>query len=277
MNRIHPTAIIDPKAELETDIEIGPYAVIDANVRLGKGCKVGPHVYITGKTTIGSDNQFFHGCTIGEAPQDIGFTTESHSSLNIGTANVFREHSQVHCSSLEQGTNIGNHNYVMSLAHIPHDVQMGNHVLLIQGCILGGHCIIEDYAYISACVAIHPYIRIGAHAIIGGVTGVVQDVPPYITAQGNRAMAHGLNSIGMKRAGFSPELRKAIKESYNILYIEETSVRMATKRIRQELLLEKYTNQTEICEILEYFVGFIENSKRGIVSAQSQKKAKTKD
>lgn len=270
MRNIHPTAIVDPKAEIDENVKIGPYCVIDAGVRLGKSCSLDSHVRIKGQTTIGPDNQFFHACIVGELPQDMSFQKGSHSSLTMGEGNVVREYAQIHSSTLEKGTLIGDHNFIMSLAHIAHDVRIGDHNIIVQGAILGGHSLLEDYVYISALTALHPQVKVGSYAIIGGISGVAQDVPPYVMAQGERAVAHGLNSLGMRRAHFSPELRKVIKQAYKILFIEETSVRKGLDRIQKEIM-EKYKTDSEEFSRIKHFVNFIKSSKRGIISAKKEK------
>ena len=158
----------------------------------------------------------------------------------------------------------------MALSHIPHDVQMGDHNIIVQGAMLGGHCIVEDHVYISALCAVHPHVRIGSYAILGGVSGVVQDVPPYVMAQGERATAHGLNSVGLRRADFNAELRKAIKETYKAFFIEETSVSKGLVRIREKVL-SKYKSGSEEFAKIQAFIGFIEKSDRGIISAKKKK------
>ena len=276
MSKSHPTAIIDPKAQVDEDVEIGPYCVIDGGVRLSKGCRLDSHVRIKGQTIIGPNNQFFHACTIGESPQDLSFKQGSHSSLRLGEGNVIREHAQIHCSTTEKGTVIGNYNYIMSLGHIAHDAHLGDHNVIVQGAIVGGHCIVEDHTYIGGSAALHPYAKVGSYAILGGLSGAVQDIPPYIMGKGHVTTAYGLNSIGMRRANFSVESRKAIKEAYKILFLEGSSVSKGAARIKKELM-EKYKADSEEFLRIKHFVDFFENSKRGIISAASREKKSSTD
>ena len=269
MSNIHLTAIIDSKAEIDKDVEIGPYCVIDGGVSIAKACRLDSHVRIKGRTSIGPNNQFFHSCTVGEAPQDISFKDGPHSTLSLGEGNVIREHAQIHCSTLEQGTVIGNHNYIMSLAHVAHDAHVGDHNILVQGSIIGGHCTIEDHVYIGGLAGMHPYVRIGSYAIIAGLSGVRRDVPPYVMAEGARCLAYGLNSLGMRRANFSIELRKAIKRAYKILF-EGSSIPKGIARIKKELM-GIYKADSEEFSRIKHFVDFIENSKRSIISAKKSK------
>ena len=270
MNKIHPTAIVDPKAEIGEDVEIGPYCVIDGGVRLGKGCRLDTQVRIKGRTTIGPNNQFFHSCIVGELPQDIGFEDAPHSTLRIGEGNTIREYVQIHASTLEKGTIIGNHNFIMSLSHIAHDVEMGDHNILVQACIMGGHSLIEDHVYLGGACGLHPHIRVGSHAIIGGMTTVIQDVPPYlmVVSESRSCVVEGVNSIGMRRANFSVESRKAIKRAYKTLFVEGVSVPKGLASIRKELL-EKYDPNSEEYLKIKHFIEFSENSKRGITSGRA--------
>ena len=266
MSKIHSTAIIDPKAEIEESVEIGPYCVIDGGVRIAKGCRLDTHVRIKGRTTIGPNNQFFHSCTIGELPQDISFKDGSHSTLHIGEGNTIREHVQIHSSSLEKGTHIGDHNLCMSLSHIAHDAQIGKHNIIVQGSIIGGHCLIEDHVYIGGMSGLHPYVRVGAHAILGGYSEAVQDIPPYAMAKGYRCTIYGLNSIGLRRANFSPELRKEIKKAYKILFTEELSIHKGIDRVEKELMQEYKTDSEKFLKIKD-LLDFIRDSKQGISSS----------
>ena len=274
MNKIHPTAILSKKVELDSDIEIGPYCVIDDGVKIGKGSRLDTHVRIKGKTTIGEYNQFFHSCIVGETPQDSSYKNSEFSKLEIGCHNIFREFSQIHTSTTKEGTIVGNHNFVMGCVHIGHDVKIANHNLLIQGAAIGGHAVLADHVYLSALVAVHQHCHIGKHVIVGGMSAVTQDIPPFIMATGNYALARGVNSLGLRRAGISSTTRKEIKKAFKILYLKNTSHKLALQCIRKEILAHLSPNSEEYNSI-EYLVNFIENTKRGIISSGFKKNTPT--
>src|SRR5512139_3202159 len=203
---IHPTAIIDPKAEIGEEVEIGPYSVIEKDVFIDEGTKIGPHVVIREGTHIGKRCQISQFASIGEAPQAVAYKGE-RTSLFIGDHNIIREFVTLHRGTVKGGgrTVIGNENFIMAYSHVAHDCQIGNQVVMANGATLAGHILIEDYAIIGGLVAIHQFCRVGAFAIIGGLSGVLLDIPPYTKAQGDRARLFGLNTVGLKRANFSEE------------------------------------------------------------------------
>jgi UDP-N-acetylglucosamine acyltransferase len=254
---IHPTAIIDPKAEIEKDVEIGPYSVIEENVFIDEGTKIGPHVVIRHGTQIGKRCQISQFASIGEAPQFSGYKGEK-TFLQIGDNNVIREFVTLHRGTVKGGgkTVIGNENFIMAYSHVAHDCQIGNQVVMANGATLAGHILIEDFAIIGGLSAIHQFCRVGAYAIIGGLSGVLMDIPPYTKAQGDRAKLFGLNTVGLKRANFSEETLKALKKAYRIIF-------------RSGLTLEKAVRQVGEDEIahtpeVRHFLQFIQGSKRGI-------------
>ena len=272
--QIHPTAIVHPKAKLDHGVEVGAYAIIGAHVALGANCWVDAHVQLKGRLKAGADNRFHHSCLIGGEPQDLSFQDSEHSTVSIGNNNVFHEFCQVHRSTSERGTKIGNHNFIMSLSHIAHDVHLGNHNILVQGAILGGHASIEDYTYLSAITAIHQHVRIGSCVTIGAISGIAQDIPPYALAQGERALIYGLNAIGLRRMGVAANARKALKQAYQILFRDEVSMPKGVQRVASEIA-PQYASDAEATERLQHLITFIKNSKRGISSAtrKSQKKS----
>jgi UDP-N-acetylglucosamine acyltransferase len=196
---IHPTAIVHPRAKLDSTVQVGPCAVIDEGVELGPGCIIGPHAYLTGLTTIGTGNRFFAGCVIGEGPQDLKYKGEP-TRLQIGDHNVFREHSTVHRSSkVEEATTIGSHNLLMHHSHVAHNGMLGNYVILGGGALLAGHVSIADRAVISGNCLVHQFTRIGTMALMQGGSAISKDLPPYTIARGDNGIC-GLNIIGLRRA-----------------------------------------------------------------------------
>ena len=197
---IHPTAIIDPKAEINEGVEIGPYSVIEKNVLIDKGTKIGPHVVIREGTQIGQACQIFQFASIGESPQAFFYKGEK-TSLIIGDHNVLREFVTFHRGTVKGGgkTAIGNDNYFMAYAHVAHDCNIGNQVVLANGATLGGHILVEDHAIIGGLAAVHQFCRIGAHAILSGLPGVAQVVLPYMLGTVSRARLYGLSTVRLKR------------------------------------------------------------------------------
>ncbi|MBM4308212.1 MAG: acyl-ACP--UDP-N-acetylglucosamine O-acyltransferase [Deltaproteobacteria bacterium] len=254
---IHPTAIVDPKAEVNAGVEIGPYSIIEKDVRIGEGSRIGPHVVIRQGTTIGKRCRIFQFSSIGEAPQAVAYKGEP-TSLIIGDDNIMRESVTFHRGTVKGGgkTVIGDRNFFMAYSHVAHDCQIGNQVVLANGATLAGHILIEDFAVIGGLAAVHQFCRIGAHAFISGLTGVVLDIPPYMLAAGSRAKLFGLNAVGLKRQNFREETIRALKTTYRIIF-------------RSGLTLEKAIKKVEESEIyripeVEHLLRFIQQTKRGI-------------
>jgi len=230
---IHPTAIIDPKAQLDPSVEVGPYAVIDANVSLGPGCRVGPHVYLTGHTRIGSNNRFYAGCVVGEAPQDVKYNDEP-TELRMGDNNLVREGATVHRSAkVGEATIIGSNNFLMVNSHIGHNVILGNHVILANGALLAGHVEVGDRVFISGNCLVHQFVRVGTLAIMQGGSAISRDLPPYTVARWGNGMC-GLNAIGLRRAGLSAAERLELKTLYHKLFRTEENLSAAVDQARQE-------------------------------------------
>lgn len=214
---IHSSAIIHPKAELDSTVRVGPYAVIDEGVRLGSHCIVGPHVYLTGNSVIGEHNQFFAGCVIGEAPQDLKYRG-APTALSVGAHNVFREHVTVHRSARTgEETAVGSHNFLMAHCHVGHNCRVGDHVIIANGALLGGHVTLDDRAFISGNCLVHQFVRVGTLALMQGGAGISKDLPPYTVARGNNGIC-GLNTVGLRRAGFTPAQRLELKQLYRALF-----------------------------------------------------------
>ncbi|NWF92541.1 MAG: acyl-ACP--UDP-N-acetylglucosamine O-acyltransferase [Syntrophaceae bacterium] len=254
---IHPTAIIDPEAEISEGVEIGPYAVIEKGVSIGKGTKIGPHVVIREGTVIGKNCQIFQFSSIGEAPQAFAYKGEK-TSLLIGNGNIIREYVTLHRGTPSGGgrTVVGDGNYFMAYSHVAHDCQIGNYVVLANGATLAGHIRIEDYAIIGGLSAVHQFCQIGTHAFISGLTGVTLDIPPYMLAAGSRAKLFGLNMVGLKRHHFSEETVKTLKKAYRIIFRSGLTLEKAMKQIAEDRIAQSPE--------VQHLVSFIQHSKRGI-------------
>jgi len=254
---IHPTAIVDIKAEIGIGVEIGAYSVIEKGVLIDQGTKVGPHVVIREGTQVGKKCQIFQFASIGEAPQAVAYRGEK-TSLMMGDRNIVREFVTLHRGTIKGGgkTVIGDDNFFMAYAHVAHDCQIGNQVVMANGATLAGHIMIEDYATIGGLSAVHQFCQIGTHAFVSGLTGVSLDIPPFMLASGSRAKLFGLNLVGLKRHHFSDETLKALKKAYRIIF-------------RSGLTLEKAMRQLEEDKIfqtpeIQHLLDFIRHSKRGI-------------
>jgi len=254
---IHPAALIDPKAEISEGVEIGPYSVIEKDVSVGEGTRIGPHVVIREGTQIGKGCQIFQFASIGEAPQFLGYKGEK-TSLQIGNHNVIREFATLHRGTVKGGgrTVIGNDNFFMAYSHVAHDCQIGNQVVMANGATLGGHILIEDHAIIGGLAAVHQFCRIGAHAILSGLTGVSQDVPPYMLAAGSRAKLYGLNTVGLKRHQFSEQTIRALKKAYRIIFRSGLTLEKAVKAVEED--------DISLIPEVRHLLDFIQHSKRGI-------------
>lgn len=219
MTRIHPTALVDAKAELAADVTVGPYTVIGPHVRVGAGTTIGAHCVVEGHTTIGQGNRFFQFASIGAEPQDMKYRGEP-TQLLIGDRNTFREFVTVNTGTAQDEgiTRVGNDNWVMAYVHIAHDVRLGNHTILANNATLAGHVHVGDWAVIGGLSGVHQFVKIGAHAMIGFQAHVAQDVPPFITADGHPLAARAVNLTGLKRRDFSDARIAAIRQMHKLLY-----------------------------------------------------------
>jgi UDP-N-acetylglucosamine acyltransferase len=232
---IHPTAIIHPKAELDSTVRIGAYAVIDEGVKIGAHCSIGCHAYLTGNTVIGEHNQFFAGCVMGEAPQDLKYRG-APTGLRIGHHNVFREHVTVHRSARSgEETTIGSHNFLMAHCHVAHNCWIGDHIIIANGALLGGHVTVADRAFISGNCLVHQFVRVGTLAIMQGGSAISKDLPPYTVARGDNGMS-GLNTVGLRRAGVPPAERLELKQLYHLLFRSGTKLSAAVDEGRNRFL-----------------------------------------
>jgi len=257
MTQIHRTAVIEEGAKLDEGVEIGPFTVIGPEVHIGARTVVGPHCVIQGDTVIGSDNRFHQAVSVGDVPQDLKFSGEP-SKVRIGNHNTVREFVTIHKGTKgdQMVTTLGDHNLLMVGAHMAHDVQVGNHCILANNVALAGHVWVDDYAIIGGLSAVHQFVRIGAHAMVGGASAVANDVPPFLTVLGNRAVAQGLNLVGLRRRKFPRETINAIRDAFEILYRSQLPQAEALERVRQEL--------PDLPEI-RTFLTFLDASTRGIV------------
>lgn len=250
---IHPTAIVHPDAELDPSVQIGPYAVIDAAVQIGPQCVLGPHVVILGRTLIGARNRFHAGCVIGDAPQDLKYRGEP-TCLRIGDDNVFREHVTVHRSNQpDQETVIGSNNYFMQHAHVAHNCRIGNHTIIAGGALLAGHVEVQDRAFVSGNCLVHQFCRVGTLAMMQGGSAISKDLPPFTVALRENEIC-GLNLVGLRRAGFTPEQRLELKRLYYALFRSGQNLRTAVAAARQ----------TFTSPAARLMLDFIAESRRGV-------------
>lgn len=256
MTRIHPTAIVHPEAQLHETVEVGPYAVIGPQVRIGAGSRVGPHAVIEGDTAIGERTRVFQFASVGAIPQDLKYAGEA-TSLVIGDDNQIREFTTLHIGTAAGGgvTRIGNGNLFMAYTHVAHDCQIGSHCVLANCATLAGHVEVGDHVIFGGLSAVHQFTRIGVHAFIAGGSMVGMDVPPFCTAQGDRAELAGLNTVGLKRHGFTDEQVGNIKDAYKILFRSKLGLNEAISKLKAE-----YGGKPEVDVMLR----FVESSSRGL-------------
>ena len=262
---IHPTAVVDPKAELDSSVIVGPYAVIDAGVCIDAGTRVEPHAVISGPTKIGKRNLISSFATVGGAPQDLSYKGEP-TELIIGDDNQIREYASIHRGTPHGPgkTIIGNSNLLMAYTHVAHDCKIGNHVILANVATLAGHVEVGDRASIGGLVAIHQFCRIGSFSYIGGVSGISLDVPPFVILAGtrNRTRISGINKIGLKRNGFSRETINNLEAAFKIIF---RSPNLLLKDALEQARTE-FGECSEVTQLIEFF----ENSKRGVVKRTTE-------
>ena len=232
MPQIHPTALIDPRAELDSSVEVGPYAVIGPRVRIGAGTVVGAHCVIDGHTTLGRDNRIFPFASIGGAPQDKKYAGEP-TRLSIGDGNTIREYVTINTGTVqdEGETRLGDDNWIMAYVHIAHDCRLGSHIILANAVQLAGHVHLGDWVFLGGLTGVHQFVRVGAHAMTAFQTRLAQDLPPFVTAGGNPAEAQSINAEGLRRRGFSAERITLIKQMYRLLYRKGLTLDAAREQI----------------------------------------------
>lgn len=255
---IHPTAVIDPSASLDTDVEVGPFAIVGKQVRIGKGTKIGAHAIIGDWTELGEDNTVFHQSSVGAPPQDLKYRGEE-TWTRIGNNNMIREFATIHRGTVtgHAETRVGDNNLFMAYSHVAHDCVVGNNVVMANVATLAGHVTVQDYVILGGLVAVHQFATIGAHAMIGGGTLIGLDIPPYMIATSGKrdAKLRGLNQIGLKRRGFSDEAIANLKKAYKALFMAGLKQDAAITRIRSEI---------QGCPEVDNLLTFIEQSQRGI-------------
>jgi UDP-N-acetylglucosamine acyltransferase len=253
---IHPTAVVHPGARLSEGVEVGAYSVIGEHVSVGKGTRIASHVLVEGWTTIGERNHIFPFSSIGTPPQDIGYKNEE-TYLLIGNDNVIRECATIHRATTKEdrSTVIGNGNFLMAYSHVAHDCKLGNGIIMANSAALGGHITIGDFAILGGIVGVHQFVRIGSYAMVGGQSAISQDIPPYVSAAGNRAQLYGLNLVGLKRRGFSDDTIANLKKAYKIIF---------RSALTQDDALKKAADELGSCPECMHLVDFMKSSKRGV-------------
>lgn len=250
MSQIHPSSIIDPNAKIGKDVKIGPFCIVGPNVEIGDGCVLHSHVVIDGHTTIGQNNQFFHFCSIGAAPQDNSYKGEPTKTV-IGDGNTFREGVTVHRATTKENyvTKIGDNNLLMAYVHIAHDDVIGNKCTLVNSCNLAGHVKIGDRVIIGGSTSIAQFVTLGRGAYIGGASGIDKDIPPFCTAYGNRVKIRGINIIGMRRQGYD---RQTISEVVDFLRNMEASGLNPRSFIDHEEHMAEFKHNSIVQEMVEH-------------------------
>jgi UDP-N-acetylglucosamine acyltransferase len=261
MASIHPTALVDSKAQLDSSVEVGAYSIIGANVTIGAGTKVGPHVVIEGHTTIGCDNTFFQFSSIGAAPQDKKWNGEP-TRLEIGDRNTIREFCTFNTGTMQDVgvTRLGHDNWISAYVHLAHDCQVGNNTIFSNNAQLAGHVHIGDWVILSGFANVHQFCHIGDHAFVGMSTSLTQDVPPYVLLSGNPAAAHGVNIEGLKRRGFTRPQIDGIRAAYKLIYRSNLTLEEAKVR-----LLEEEVTSPDAAVQIRAMREFLGSTTRGIV------------
>lgn len=261
MSHIHPTAIIDPRAEIDSTAQIEAYAVIGPHVRIGAGTRIGPHVVVEGRTTIGQDNNIFQFASIGGVPQDKKYGGEP-TELVIGDRNTIREYCTLNLGTVQDAgvTRVGNDNWIMAYVHIAHDCQIGSNTIFANATQLAGHVHIGDWVILGGMTTIHQFCKVGAHAMTGAATRLSQDIPPYVLVAGTPPAAYGINVEGLRRRGFTPEQIAAIRQSYKVLYKSGLSLEEA-----KAALADAETGPAETAECIRTMRLFLDTANRGII------------
>jgi UDP-N-acetylglucosamine acyltransferase len=249
---IHPTAVVSPRAEVGFGVRVGAYAVIEEDVVVGEGCEIGAHAVVKRFTSLGAGNRVFEHVTLGGEPQDVKFKGEA-SRLVIGEGNLIREYVTIHRASGEGGaTRVGSRNFLMVGVHIAHNCEVGDDNIFANGVALAGHITVEDHVFLSSNVGAHQFVRMGRYAMVGGKSKIVQDVLPFLTTDGNPARVRGVNTVGLRRAGFAPETRRALRRAYQLLFRSGVPLGVALEE------LERMEDEN-----VRHLADFIRGSRRG--------------
>jgi UDP-N-acetylglucosamine acyltransferase len=261
MARVHPTALVAAGAELADDVQVGPYCVVGAQVAIGPGTVLDSHVVIGGRTSIGRGNRFFPFCAIGGVPQDKKYGGED-TALVIGDGNTVREHCTFSLGTSQGGgvTRVGSHNWIMASVHIAHDCAVGDHTILANNVTLAGHVTLGDWVIIGGLSGLHQFCSMGAHAMAGGGSIILRDVPPYVICNGNPCTPHGINSEGLKRRGFDADTIAALRRAYKIVYRDGNTVAQAVAAL-DALMAEAPAAAAALALLRD----FVRDSTRGVI------------
>lgn len=253
---IHPTAVVEPGAQVDPSCEIGPFAYVGPHVVMGPGCRLRPHAMVTGHTVMGARNQVFSHAVVGEIPQDLKYQGEPTRTV-IGDDNVFRECTTVHAGTVQDRgeTRIGNRCLFMATSHVAHDCVVGDRAIIANGVGLAGHVILEEDIHFGGLSGAHQFVKVGRLAFVGGMCGVVMDVAPYTIVNGTRAEVVGLNKIGMQRAGMTPEQIERVEQAFKIFFRMKLQSAEALARLEAEL---------GAFPEVAHFIAFVKGSKRGV-------------
>jgi UDP-N-acetylglucosamine acyltransferase len=260
MARVHTSAVVAPRAELD-DVEVGPFAVIGPEVRIGAGSVIGAHSVVDGRTTIGKRNRIFPYCAIGGVPQDKKYAGEP-TQLIIGDDNTIREFCTMNLGTAQDRgvTRIGSNNWIMAYVHVAHDCEIGDHTIMANNAQLAGHVQVGHWAILGGMSGVHQFVRIGAHAMCGAGSTLLQDLPPFVTCSGNPADAHGINVEGLKRRGFAGETISALRRAYKAVYKENRTITDACG-VLDQMAAEGGDAAPHLLALRD----FLQSSKRGIV------------
>lgn len=253
--RIHPSAIVDPTAELGRDVQVGPWALVGPNVVVGDGCRIGPRVTLQRNVRLARAVTIGEGSLLGGDPQDLKYRGEE-TWVDVGEETVIREYTTINRGTSATGrTTVGARCFIMTYVHLAHDNHVGDGVIIANGTQCAGHVTIEDRAILSGLNAVHQFVTIGSLAFVGGCTRVNQDIPPFVKAVGNPMELYGLNTVGLQRAGFAPETIAALKRVYRLFFNSDLNLSQAMERARSDLILSPE---------VERFLAFVESSERGV-------------
>ena len=264
MTRVHPTAIVHQKAQLADEVTVGPYTLIGEHVRIGQGTRVDSHVVVEGWTEIGEECRIHPFVSLGAPPQHLQCKGEE-TYVRIGNKNILREYVTVNRATAFGGglTSLGDHNVLMAYVHIAHDCHVGSHVIMANAATLAGHITIGDHAIVGGLVGIHQFVRVGSYSMIGGCSAVGQDVPPFLRAAGGyRARLFGVNTIGLKRHGFSDDRIRMLKRVYRALFLSDLRLAEAVKRVRDE-----FADSKDVRDLL----AFLDGTKRGVCKGSDER------
>lgn len=266
--QIHPTAVVDPSAELGAGVVVGPNAVVGADTQIGDRTRIEAGAMVQGPTRMGAENRVFPGACVGFDPQDLKFEGEE-THLEIGDGNHFREHCTIHRGTGSGGglTKIGSFGLFMVGSHVAHDCVVGDHVIFANNGTLAGHVTVEDYAVIGAFTSVHQFCRVGAYAYTGGYSVMTRDVLPYVKTVGGKPVCYGINKIGLQRQGFSDEDLKALERAYRILVRSKLTTQKAVEQLKEEL-----GGNARV----DHLIRFVEQSERGVIADVPGRKRSTR-